>query len=256
MMDSKFYYILLICILLCDSKKIANKYKKSVNLAFSVNNKKKYIDFLLTALVSLLDNSSKNTIYNIYIQINHDFFEIAKSKITKLEEIFFNCFIHFIDMKNDFRNALKGKLDYSTYYRLKLPILCPKLNRIIHIDIDTIILKDLTELYTINFEGNYILGRLDSLVDELDKLGIMTKTYINNGILLIDLYSLRKYKYVDKFNDYIKLYRRKIKYLNHHDQTLLNYVCYDKIGILEPKFHMLPFVNEEDIVKYNSKYTE
>ena len=87
------------------------------------------------------------------------------------------------------------------------------------------------ELYTLNFEGKYLLGRLDTLVDELDSLGIQTKTYINSGVLLMDLYNLRKYNYTEKFIEYNE-HNNNIAYLVNHDQTLLNYICHDKIGLL------------------------
>ena len=249
----KFYNILILIIffLLSNTKRLINKQKKIINIAFPVNNN--YINLIYISLVSLLENSDKYTIYNIYIQIGGHFTKSNAELLSNLEKIYFNCFIYLINMHSDFSNAVKGKLDISTYYRLKLPNLCPKLNRIIHIDSDTLILKDLTELYTLNFEGKYILGRLDILVDELDSLGVYTNTYINCGILLIDLYSLRKYNYVDKFLEYIRIHNN-YRYLNHHDQTLINFVCHDKIGILRPKFHMWPFKDEKEVLSTNKKF--
>ena len=128
----------------------------------------------------------------------------------------------------------------------------PNINRIIHIDSDTLILKDLMELYTLNFDGKYILGRLDRMVDDLDSLGIYTKTYINCGVLLIDLYSLRKYNYVDLFMDYIRKHNN-YRYLNHHDQTVINYILRDNLGLLRAKYHMWPFVNTSDVIDFNNR---
>ena len=241
--------IIIISLFTIESKKITNKQKKVINLAFSVTNK--YISFLYISLVSLLDNSHNNTVYNIVIQYGCDNLNSEnKELIINLEKIYFNCFINIIDMKYDFYTAIQGALDISAYYRLKLPILFSKLNRIIHLDSDTLILKDLMELYTLNFEGKYLLGRLDTLVDELDSLGIKTKTYINSGVLLMDLYNLRKYNYTWKFMEYIT-HNNNATYLVHHDQTLLNYICHDKIGLLKPKYHMWPFKSKLHILKTN-----
>ena len=249
-MDLKFNLILTICLLFCITKRLSNNQKKIINLAFPINNR--YINYLYTALVSLFENSNNNTIYKVHIQIS-DTFEINnKNLLYDLEKIYFNCFIIFINMYNDFSTAIKGALDSSTYYRLKLPILLPNINRIIHIDGDSIILKDLMELYTLNFDGKYILGRLDMIVDELDSLGIYTKTYINCGILLLDLYSLRKYNYVDKFMEYIQKHNN-YRYLNHHDQTLINYIVRDNIGFLRPKYHMWPFGSISVVKEFNNK---
>jgi len=250
-MNLEYFCILLLCFLFCFSKRISNKQKKEINIAYSLNNQ--YINYFYTSLYSLLENSHKNTIFHIYVQIGSSFDDNNKQMIKKFETKYFNCFIHFLDMNNDFSEAIKGIMDTSTYYRLKLPILCPNVSRIIFIDSDTIVLKDLTEFYSLNFENKFILGRLDLLYDELDSLGVYSNNYINGGVLLMDLHSLRKYNYTDKFLEYIKLHNN-YRYLNHHDQTLLNYVCHDRIGIFKPKYHMWPFYSEEEIKQINSKF--
>jgi len=249
-MHLKLYCILIFILVfqIEETKRLSNKQKKYINVAFPVNNK--YINFLYISLISLLENSNKNTIYNVYIQVGEFFDKNNEKKLYEIEKHYFNCFINIINMHNDFTEVVQGRLDTSAYYRLKLPILLTDINRIIHIDSDTLILKDLMELYTLNFNGKYILGRLDILVDELDSFGIQTNTYINTGILLIDLYSLRKYKYVDKFMKYIKEHN-DVEYLYHHDQTLINYICYDKIGVLRPKYHMWTFKNKEEVITKN-----
>ena len=250
-MNLKFYIILILCFSFCIPKRLPNNQKKVINLSFPINNR--YVNYLYTALVSLFENSNNNTIYKVYIKVSDQFDINNKYLLYDLEKIYFNCFIIFINMNKDFSHVVSLKGDVSTYYRLKLPILLPKVNRIIHIDGDSIILKDLMELYTLNFDGKYVLGRLDQMVDELDSLGIYTKTYINCGVLLLDLYSLRKYNYVDKFMEYINKYRYNYQYLNHHDQTLINILLIDNIGFLEPKYHMWPFKNNTEVINFNNK---
>ena len=131
-MDLTFNLILILCLLFCIPKKLSNNQKKIINLAFPVNNK--YVNYLYTALVSLFENSNNNTIYKVHIQISDKFEINNKDLLYDLEKLYFNCFIIFINMNQDFSKAVKGRLDISTYYRLKLPVLLPKLNRIIHID--------------------------------------------------------------------------------------------------------------------------
>lgn len=249
-MYKNLYIIFFLCIFNSFQGKISNKHKNKIMIVYAINNK--YIDYIYTSLYSLLENSGNNTIYEIIIQIGSGFEEKNKDLILTLEKHYFNCFITFIDMKDDFKTAIRGVLDSSTYYRLKLPILCPDINRIIHIDSDSIILKDLTELYTLNFEDKFILGRLDQIVSELDNIGIFTKIYINCGIILMDLYNLRKYDYTNKFLDYIGKHNN-VRYLNHHDQTCINYVCYDRIGKFRPKYHMWPFIDEAEVKSFNNK---
>ena len=256
MFKIRYLFFILIHLYIVQNR-LTNKHKKRIDLVFAINDK--YIDYFLTSLVSIFKNSDNNSIYDIYVQVSDTFEKKNMDLIYSLEKIYFNCFIHFINMGKEFSKALKSYLDSSTYYRLNLPILLPNIRRIIHIDSDSMILKDLMELYTLNFNEKYILGRLDLITSELDSLGIYTQTYINCGILLMDLYSLRKYNYVEKFNDYLKNHNN-YKYLNHHDQTLINYVCSERIGVFRPKFHMWPFKDHEEIISFNNhlrkKYKE
>ena len=249
----KFKYLIIICLLLFSNPtKLSNKQKKVVNLGFSTNNKE--IDLLYISLFSLLENSGKNTIYHIYIQIKKNVEQVRIDLIYSLEQKYFNCFIHIIEMKNEFKKAFRNCLDVSTYFRLKLPEVCPNyINRIIFIDADTITLKDLIELYSLNFQGKYILGRLDTITDELDKVGVNTTTYINAGILLMDLYSLRKYNYVEKFMNHIKIHNND-KYLYHHAQSTINYICYGKIGLLTFKYHMWAVSSISSLYDFNKKF--
>ena len=243
------FLIFILYFLFVFSKRL-DRYKKIIYVVYAINNK--YTDYFCSSIISLLENSERNTFYHIIIQLGSSFEQNNKDIILNLEKYYFNVFIQFIDMSNEFLYAVKGKLDQSTYYRLHLPILVQNINRIIHIDSDTVILKDLTELYTLNFERKYILGRLDMITDELDKLGIFTKIYINCGVILMDLYSLRKNNYTSKFNNYVKNHNN-YNFLNHHDQTCINFVCYDRIGLFRPKYHMWPFLTEKEVMEFNKK---
>jgi len=246
---NKKYIYLLLSFLIISTKKLCNKQKKTINLSFSINNR--FIDKLFVPLISLFNNSDYNTIYNIYILVGDNFNQNDLKILFNIEKIYFNFFIHIISLGNDFQDIYKNKfMDASTYYRLKLPHICTDINRIIHIDVDTIILKDLMELYTLNFENKYILGRLDKYTNELDKLNLYIKNYINCGVLLMDLFNLRKYGYVGKFMEYIKLHNNSL-YLHNHDQTIINYICHDRIGILKPIYHHWPYKNIRKFLEDN-----
>jgi len=235
---NNYLWIILCYLLLISSQKLLKKRRNIINLSFTINNN--YTEKLLIPLISTLENSANNTIYHIFILVGEDFEKKNELLLYNLETIYYNCFIHIINLHKEFENVYKSFLDITVYYRLKLPEICENITRIIYIDCDSIILKDLNELFTLNFGGNYILGKLDIFPDELDRFNIYIKNNINSGVLLMDLYNLRKYKYVEKFMNYTKNNNNKF-YLKAHDQTLINYICHDKIGILKPKYHMWPF---------------
>jgi lipopolysaccharide biosynthesis glycosyltransferase len=121
-------------------------------------------------------------------------------------------------MGKNFWLLSKGRLTQVAFYRLLLPIFVD-INRILHLDLDTIILKDLCEIYHEDFNENYILGILD---------------YFRHG----------DKKYYDLINITNK------KYLLHHDQTALNYALYPKIGLIPNKYVFFNFHDKLDIELY------
>ena len=80
----------------------------------------------------------------------------------------------------------KGSND-SIYYKILLPIIFPNFKRIIFLDSDTLVFKDLSEMYNLDFNDNYILGYPFHNPELCDKFGVKMVTYINGGVLLINI---------------------------------------------------------------------
>ena len=97
---------------------------------------------------------------------------------SNIEMIFYN-------MTNNFINLNNKRFTQATYYRILIPILT-NIDRILYLDADTLVLKDLTEMYEVEFNDNYVLGTLDYLTSGIDYLGIKSKKYINAGVLLLN----------------------------------------------------------------------
>jgi len=169
-MNFKICLFLLISISFIDSKRLSSKQKKIINISFSISNN--YTENVLVPLISLFENSDNNTIYKVHILVGQNFTKENYHLLYNLETIYFNCFINIINVGNDFKNVYKSFLDESAYYRLKLPEVCPDINRMIYLDSDSIILRDLIDFYSLNFNGKYILGRLDIELNCLSQLNI------------------------------------------------------------------------------------
>jgi hypothetical protein len=92
-MHIKLYHIFIFILIFQfgETKRLSNKQKKYINIAFPVNNK--YINFLYISLISLLENSDKNTIFNIYIQIGEMFDKNNEQLLYDIEKYYFNCLI-------------------------------------------------------------------------------------------------------------------------------------------------------------------
>lgn len=124
----------------------------------------------------------------------------------------------------------------ETYYRLFAAAYLPEdLDRILYIDPDTLIIGDITPLYTVDFQGNLFAGcgHLAPFVNFINtaRLGMdIQRTYINAGVLLINLQALRQ---VFSPEQVFALIRRRRHTLYLADQDVLNVLYGDRILALD-----------------------
>ena len=89
---------------------------------------------------------------------------------------------------------LNGQMEQIVHYKLLLPFLFPDYERMIYLDGDTLIRKDISEMYNYPFNDNYILGFPFYMTYVMDKHGIKAEHYINGGCLLFNIEQIRKDK--------------------------------------------------------------
>lgn len=228
------------------------KFSNYIHLALNIDNK--YVYPCIVTLTSLLSNKEKSTFYIIHILIGNDIDNNTFYKInTTLKHISTDSSnVTFYNMGDQFQGATIG--DYITtaaYYRIALPSLLQYVDKIIYIDSDIIIFKDLREMYNIELKKDkYFCGILDfiHLINELSKLGVYTDKYMNSGVLLMNLKAMRKNRIENKIRDYISNH-----FLEHNKQTAINAVCYNNIQILSLKYASFVFNSYEDLIKYNNE---
>ena len=156
--------------------------------------------------------------------------------IIQLGNIYDNFELNFMEINNIFNNLPANKnLPHSTYIRLIFPSLFKNYSKIIYLDGDTIILKDLTSMYNINIDQYYFVGQFhNGAIDE--KFLKYSKHYINAGVLLINLFQQRKDEAEEKILNWAI---KNKKYLTFKDQTIINYSFIDKVGLLPPEYGIL-----------------
>ena len=212
-----------------------------IPIAMALNNE--YLYPTIVSITSILKNANYYTKYDFYILHNPIFSSKNKIILKTFEIKYYNkCSINLINIKNfKFKNAwLSGHIKtIVAYYRLIISDLLPNIDKIIYLDSDTLIFKDLKEMYDINMDNYYYKGFLDVSKDPLLS---KNDNYICSGVLLINLENIRKNNIVNKMYEYmIKI--KNNKNLVFHDQTIINGVCSEKIGILPPKFGIFNFIN-------------
>ena len=209
-----------------------------------VNLNDKYIYPLIVSIHSALINSNKNKTTLVYhILCSKDLRKKNINKLKSLLNVFpTNLEMIFYNMGDAFIKFNHQKFSEVTYYRLLAPIFIP-LDRIIYLDSDVLVFKDLYEMYHLPFKNNYVLGFLDLFSGGIDYLGLISEKYINAGILLINLEKIRNdNKHYELL--YMAFNHKKLK---HQDQTVINYILYPNIGFLPFKYGIFNFPTIFDI---------
>lgn len=224
-----------------------------INVSLSAD--KNYIYPTFVAVTSLLDNANALTRYNVYLLFDEDVTPYQYEMFYHLGEIYPKHRIHMINMGKMYKDLpTTSELTTPTYYRINLPNILQDLNKLIYLDGDVLVLKDLTDMFSIGMKNNYYMGFLDDTVNGVDHLGVKSQHYINAGVLLIDLNKLRQENMPEKMVTFAREDPEALAGL--FDQTMINYLCINNIGILPPRFGMFAFEDKELEIVYNAHRTK
>lgn len=135
----------------------------------------------------------------------------------------------------------------AAYGRLLIHELLPDIDRLIYLDCDLLVMRDLSELYFLDLEGkplaaapDLIIGRVGSEMETLvqDIPGIDPQLpYLNSGVLLLDLSALRQMDVSDLYSKALRKVSAKF-----HDQTLLNTVFHGRWKVLPSSWNRTVFL--------------
>ena len=203
-----------------------------------------YAQLTYVSMISILSSKQEFTFISFYLIISKDFKRKNIDFLLSLYEQFDYFNITFFKMDDRYKNAfLSKRMTIQTYYRFSLGKIIPYLKRILYLDSDIIVYKDLNKLYNLNFNGKIVLGQVTGY-NKSKRTGIY---HINNGILLFNLVQMRKMKVEEKAIEII----RKNERLKYHDQTLMNKYFGKYIGIFPIEYHIRNWGNFNDVKKWN-----
>lgn len=202
-----------------------------------------YIHPLCVMFNSLVKTNQGNSfdIYVAYSSLTEEDFENMQKALGNLD-----ARIHRVFVKDEiFEGApVLSRLSKATYYRLLIGDILPEsVDRLLYLDPDIVINKDLTPFYNLDLQGNVLAGgtHLYGIIElgNLCRLFINPKKinhYINAGVLLIDLDKWRKTVTLDRIFKYIQ---RSHLYLLLADQDVINYLFADKILRIDERIYNL-----------------
>ena len=225
--------------------------KSFIHIALSINKNLFYP--ALVSMTSIMENCNKNkTLVCFYILFEGN---INESNLNKLESIVTNykenAELYLYNMSNVFYSLKWYTKRTPMFYRILLPCLLKFLDRIIYIDTDVLAFDDLSEMYNLPFNNNYILALLDHKWKgkEMKKLGIKKDKYICSGVIL---FNLKKIREDNKSKLAVHFLFNRTKSIGYFDQTVINYIFYPYIGILPYKYGIFNYQNEKELnICYN-----
>lgn len=141
-------------------------------------------------------------------------------------------------------------INVSAYIRLFLfDILPQEIEKVLYLDCDLVVVDDLSDLWNINIDNYSVAGVIDSneytdadyLARKFDPL--KSYTYINSGVMLMNLKYWREHNVLDKLIAYI---RDNYESIHYADQDTLNGALPDSIGFLPFRYnvHLTFFTNK------------
>jgi lipopolysaccharide biosynthesis glycosyltransferase len=153
---------------------------------------------------------------------------------------------HHIGKQDISKFVVNTHFTIETYYRLLLPELLYNIDKIIYIDGDTVIERDIFDIWQIDLKSNLAGVVPDVFQSKFNRhkkaLGLAENDlYFNAGVLLLNLKELRLFRLLKKAYFATPRLMKKFKKKNlfwHVDQEILNYLFNKKSVILPLKYNL------------------
>ena len=190
-----------------------------MNIVYSASDS--YSPLAGISLLSLLMNNKHVNELNVYI-VDNGISDENKSKLEKICNDYSRT-LEFVSLPDELYNYNINiqKWNISTFGRLFEASVLPQLDRVIHVDCDTVVTGSLKEIWEMDMENSVVAGAVDCVSDSYKaNLSLKTTdTYINAGLVMLNLSRIRELKLENTFREYIE---KNSGFLRYVDQEVLN----------------------------------
>lgn len=201
-----------------------------------------YMEQAVTSIYSLMKNSIHSE--KMSLHVIHDN-RLGENNISNIEKTFPNLSFSFYNVENDPLPEVFPKnrphISKNTYYRLIMQDFLPAdVERLIYVDLDTVICDDITQLWNTDLGDKIIAGCPDEGgVTQSRKLfgRLHNRTYINAGIFIFEI-KKAKGKYKNLRFLYMESFSKNMKNITLQDQDILNIAFKDDIYLLPLRWNV------------------
>lgn len=221
--------------------------KKVKNVVYACNDS--YVEQTLISIISLL----KHNDYFIKIWIVSDGISETNKKLIASQIFGYNAELNFFDIEEILKDVhiVSGFRHPKTIY-VKL-FLEEKIDadKLLYLDSDTVINGDLSPLWQRDMKKELVAGvQMPYSPSIKAKMKIKTNSpYLCDGVVMLNLNLWREHQIGTQCRQYISACNGIPQM---QSEGTLNYVCQDYIGVLEPKYNVMPqmlFYKESQIDK-------
>jgi len=139
------------------------------------------------------------------------------------------------------------------YYRLAAPLLLPaELDRILYLDVDTIVINSLKPMYTSSFDGAYLMActHTRKFLTKINQLRLSMESdapYINSGVMLLNLTALREKVNLDEIRQFAMEHKEQLLL---PDQDILTALYTERVKLLDSLIYNL---SDRTLNLYNAR---
>ncbi len=203
-----------------------------------------YFQHLAVVAASLAESNSQTRINLHVISCDRDAVRerMLEETLARWPNIELRLYFADDSMIRDF--FVDGFLSKECYLRLIAPEILPShIKRLVYLDCDLVVVDDIRPLWELDLAENLVAAapdfpRLPEFMspEHRECVGIpQDATYVNSGVLVIDVEKWRSEGLAKKFADYVELKGSKLRF---HDQDAINAVLSGRIHLLDPRWNL------------------
>ena len=252
-MKQKFIVTIVTCLLiliLCATYFINSM--RPVHLVYMADSK--YLPYMMTSLYSVVKNKNKSTIYQVHV-IAKDFNKEDKATLQKLANK--NVKINIYDAKEmnlDLNHLGRFASFNISLQKLFIADYLTEQNKVLYMDADTLVLKDLSKVYNTPLKDVYVAAVKDGLMyqhpEHITELNLRNnKFYFNSGVMLLNLNKIRQDKIINAATIYFNTHQEVFG-----DQDVLNVVFKGKVQPLSYRYNCNSVFFEEKDAAFLSEF--
>lgn len=230
-----------------------------------------YIEYTLISLKSLFKTANREKKYDIVILYK----ELNETNRNRLLGLNFDT-IRIYDVTEDIKNCsfvLSNTLTETTYYRCFIPEIFKEYEKVVYLDSDILIKKDIDEIFN-SYIGNCMVGVIPLVLDDKylnTNTNFTSKRYFNACVLLFNIKACLERDFVKKCLNMInsgKKYEGNdndiICSVCFRDNVVIdNRWCYNNVVLKEEPWivHFIgnkkPWIEQyKDLTKYSVEWNE